>query len=79
MTYLAVDRERCIGAGQCVLTAPELFDQDDEGLVTTRSAADLTADVHGVVDELVQLCPSGALRLSENSEESTSPIRRADV
>jgi ferredoxin len=28
-----VERDRCIGAGQCVLNAPELFDQDDEGTV----------------------------------------------
>jgi ferredoxin len=30
---ITVDRELCIGAGQCVLAAPELFDQDDEGTV----------------------------------------------
>jgi ferredoxin len=30
---IATDRERCIGAGQCVLNAPDVFDQDDEGTV----------------------------------------------
>ncbi|MER7620209.1 ferredoxin [Streptomyces sp. NPDC126503] len=29
-----VDRERCVGSGMCALTAPTVFDQDDdEGLV----------------------------------------------
>ncbi|EME53077.1 ferredoxin [Amycolatopsis decaplanina] len=27
---LEVDRERCVGAGMCVLTAPEVFGQDEE-------------------------------------------------
>ncbi|MGW5121613.1 ferredoxin, partial [Streptomyces noursei] len=31
---ITVDTGRCVGAGQCVLTAPDLFDQDDDGLVT---------------------------------------------
>ncbi|GAA3042606.1 ferredoxin [Pseudonocardia yunnanensis] len=30
---ITVERDRCIGAGQCVFNAPELFDQDDEGTV----------------------------------------------
>jgi ferredoxin len=25
-----IDKERCIGAGQCVLRAPEVFGQDEE-------------------------------------------------
>ncbi|HXA62668.1 MAG TPA: ferredoxin, partial [Streptosporangiaceae bacterium] len=32
MTAVA-DKDVCVGAGMCVLTAPELFDQDDDGLV----------------------------------------------
>jgi ferredoxin len=27
---IQVDRDRCRGAGQCALTAPELFDQSEE-------------------------------------------------
>ncbi|WP_306187935.1 ferredoxin [Streptomyces sp. MK5] len=64
-TRLHVDRERCIGAGMCALTAPEVFDQDpDDGLVlllhaepptTRRTAARMAAGV----------CPSGAITLHE--------------
>jgi ferredoxin len=31
---IAVDEDKCIGAGQCALTAPHVFDQrDDDGVV----------------------------------------------
>lgn len=34
-----VDRARCLGAGMCALTAPQVFDQDqEEGLVTLLAA-----------------------------------------
>jgi ferredoxin len=28
-----VDRGACIGSGNCVLTSPDVFDQDEEGVV----------------------------------------------
>jgi ferredoxin len=34
---VVVDRAVCVGAAQCVLAAPELFEQDDEGLVVLLS------------------------------------------
>ena len=40
--HITADRERCVGAGQCVLAAPAVFDQDDDGLV-----APLTVDPSG--------------------------------
>ncbi|HZM76980.1 MAG TPA: ferredoxin [Candidatus Limnocylindrales bacterium] len=30
---ISIDRDRCVGSGQCVMTGPDLFDQDDDGLV----------------------------------------------
>ncbi|MDL4815419.1 ferredoxin [Actinomadura opuntiae] len=30
---ISVDRDRCIGTGQCVLTAADVFDTDEDGLV----------------------------------------------
>jgi len=33
MVRISVVPDRCIGAAQCVLTAPDVFDQDDDGFV----------------------------------------------
>lgn len=33
MVHISVVPDRCIGAAQCVLTAPDVFDQDDDGFV----------------------------------------------
>ena len=41
---IAADRDVCIGAGMCVMTAPELFDQDDDGIVVLLEAAQMTVD-----------------------------------
>jgi ferredoxin len=60
---LGVDRERCIGAGMCVLTAPGVFDQDaEDGRVVPL---DLTPapELGPVVREAVQVCPSGAITI----------------
>jgi ferredoxin len=59
------DREVCIQAGNCVMVADSVFDQDDDGIVVVL--VDEIPD--GELDrarEAVQLCPSQALRLSED-------------
>ncbi|GIF16403.1 ferredoxin [Actinoplanes teichomyceticus] len=58
---MIVDRDRCIGAALCVLTAPRYFDQDDDGRVLAR-AADLPEPPEDVAALAIRLCPSGALR-----------------
>jgi ferredoxin len=30
---VSLEKDLCIGAGQCVLAAPEVFDQDEDGTV----------------------------------------------
>ncbi|MFC0032195.1 ferredoxin [Micromonospora chaiyaphumensis] len=70
-----VDRDRCCGAGNCVVTAPEVFDQDDaDGLVLLRRA-DPPADAVDRVRLAVELCPAGAISVAPRPvpERSSTP------
>lgn len=61
---IEADAEVCIGAGQCVMTAPELFDQSDDGVVIVLEP-EPGPEFATQAREAVGLCPSGALRLRE--------------
>ncbi|MFB9891439.1 ferredoxin [Planobispora takensis] len=58
------DRDVCIGAGLCVMTAEEVFDQDDDGLVVLVTP-DPAPETETAVRKAVRNCPSGALSLAE--------------
>ncbi|MFI0463086.1 ferredoxin [Saccharopolyspora sp. 5N102] len=63
---IEADLDRCVGAGQCVLTEPALFDQnDDDGRVVLLAAEvdDGDAGLVAAAREAVHVCPSGALSL----------------
>jgi ferredoxin len=60
---VSADRDVCIGSGNCVLTAPAVFDQDDEEGLVVLLKAEVAPDDAGAVREAVARCPSGALRL----------------
>ncbi|ATL88071.1 MULTISPECIES: ferredoxin [Streptomyces] len=61
-----VDEAKCCGAGQCVLIAPEVFDQRDEDgivvLLTPEPAEDQRSDVR----EAAAVCPAAAITLDED-------------
>jgi ferredoxin len=61
---IKADTGVCVGAGQCVLTDPAVFDQDDDGIVTL-----LTDQPEGEAAEhardAVLICPSQALSIIE--------------
>jgi ferredoxin len=58
-----VDRDVCIGAGNCVLTLPKVFDQDEEGLVALLEPEPPDGDAE-LVGRAVRLCPSGAISIA---------------
>jgi ferredoxin len=67
---LDVDRERCIGAGMCALTAPEVFDQDaDDGTVMLLDPAPPPGTAV-TIRRAAQLCPSGAITIVSGDEPS---------
>lgn len=54
-----VDADICVGSGQCVMAAPEAFDQDDDGIVVVLEEA--PRDVASA-RQAIRLCPARALR-----------------
>jgi len=66
MTKIVADLDRCVGAGQCVLTDPDAFDQSEEDgtvVVLRDTPADDVALKRAQV--AVDICPSQALSLTE--------------
>lgn len=61
---VTADRELCIQAGNCVMVAGEVFDQDDDGIVEIL-AEQVSGEEADHAREAVKLCPASALSLSE--------------
>jgi ferredoxin len=59
--HVRADRDVCIGAGMCVLTAGAVFDQDDDGIVVVLDETPADEDA---ARQAVANCPSGALSFS---------------
>jgi ferredoxin len=62
---ITVDADKCCGAGQCVLIAPEVFDQnEDDGIVILLDPSPAAAH-HTAVREAASVCPGAAITLDE--------------
>ncbi|EME98741.1 ferredoxin [Streptomyces mobaraensis NBRC 13819 = DSM 40847] len=61
---VSIDSDLCIGSGQCALTAPGVFDTDDDGFGVVRSEGEGGADP--MVKEAVRACPVQAITLDED-------------
>ncbi len=55
---VVADREACVGAGQCELLAPEVFEVDDDGAVRVLQAE---PEDDAAVRDAVGRCPTRAL------------------
>jgi len=61
---ITVDVDRCVGAGQCVLTAPDIFDQNEDGVVVLLVPEPDDRD-EAAVRQARMNCPSGTIALFE--------------
>ncbi|MFI6388909.1 ferredoxin [Nonomuraea sp. NPDC050547] len=62
---IIADTGKCVGAGQCVLTEPALFDQseDDATIIVLNETPD--GELAEKARQAVHLCPSQAISLEE--------------
>jgi ferredoxin len=73
---IVADRDRCIGAGMCVMNAPDVFDQDDDSVVVVLTA-EVPEEHEAAAARAVASCPSGALR--QVGELEVGDVRVGDV
>ncbi|WP_128376157.1 ferredoxin [Streptomyces cavernae] len=63
---IVIDRDKCMGAGQCVLIAPEVFDQDEADGRALLLVERPGTEQHEAVREAHESCPLGAITLRES-------------
>lgn len=63
---VAVDRDACCGSGNCVMTVPQVFDQDDEFGLVVLLDPEPPAEHAAAVRKAAHLCPAGAIDLLES-------------
>lgn len=63
---VVVDQDVCVGAGQCVLTAPQVFDQDESDGVVILLAESPSPELQDRVREAAALCPAMAITIKDS-------------
>ena len=61
---VSVDGERCVGSGQCVDFAPQVFRQSEEGV--SQVIGQPSAEQEAAVREAWDSCPVMAIEISED-------------
>jgi ferredoxin len=62
---ITIDQDKCVGAGSCVLSAPDVFDQrDEDGIVVLRRDTAPEGQDADVLDA-ARACPALAIDVQE--------------
>lgn len=62
---VTVDQTRCVGSGQCVLVAEDVFDQRDEDGTVVLLDPDPPAERRADVQHAAAMCPSTAITVED--------------
>jgi ferredoxin len=60
---ISIEFDKCCGAGQCVLAAPEVFDQRDEDGIVVLLDPDPPAEQYENVQQAAAVCPAVAIQV----------------
>ncbi|WP_216916477.1 ferredoxin [Nocardia noduli] len=58
--HIEIDKDRCIASGACVLAAPAIFDQDDDGIVEVI-VSDPAPNQEKEAAAGIRACPAAAI------------------
>jgi len=61
---VVIHRDRCIASGACVLECPEVFQQDDDGMVV-MAQENPSPELHQKVRQAIAACPAAVIELEE--------------
>ena len=59
-----LDQNKCVGAGQCVLAAPDVFDQREDDGIAVLLDEDPSDEHAADVAQAAAVCPAMAIRLA---------------
>lgn len=62
---ITIDRVRCMASGNCVLAAPKVFGQDEEGYVEVLDPSP-PADSRGAVEQAAAACPAAVITITDD-------------
>jgi len=62
---IMADQDTCVGAGMCVLTAPDIFGQNESDGRVVLLVRTISEEARASAQDAVDSCPSGALTLVE--------------
>ena len=60
-----IDQGKCVASGQCVLAAPDVFDQREEDGIVVLLAENPPEDLADAVREAAALCPALAIEVAQ--------------
>ncbi|WP_433518631.1 ferredoxin [Nonomuraea sp. CA-143628] len=63
---VTIEADKCVAAGQCVLIAPEVFDQREEDGIVVLLEERPAPHLHDAVRESAAVCPAAAIHLAES-------------
>jgi ferredoxin len=63
---ITVETDKCVSSGQCVLLAPETFDQNEEDGTVVLLAEEPPAGERDAVRQAELTCPAAAIRLADS-------------
>jgi len=64
---IRLEPHRCVGAGQCVWVAPQVFDQNESDGTVRLILERPPAELHDFVREAARVCPARVIHIEEEN------------